>query len=478
MKISSFAQGHGLLVALFLLAGCATKSPYELSDGYFCGGSYSDAAECISQDKVLAGSSACVLDNMYVGAAHFSGQEHELAVGDFRRVESGMKEQDNKWSIGRGLTSDYLARTYDETMVNLYQALSYLQQNRIARARVEFNRVFERQGRAAQRNAAMIRECQKSVAQAKASQDNRAAFSATKGAKCEGISELQSELAKWNAYADYMNPAAVFMCGAFRMLWGEDRGDAERGLVCLKRAYGMHPARVTAQAIAMLDRKAGGQSALGDGNYVMILFENGMGPMKVEERKEIFIPYRYPIYAGIALPMLQHRPQAHRSLSIYSNGSCVGATETICDFDRVVAAEFAQEFKWISAREYVAACLKVGLQIAAMETLRITLDKKVKKGEMAPYVRDLSLLAAGATLAAVCKATTKADTRMWSVLPHDFQAAIVPRPVDGRLSIRDSSGASSLAEVLLPPGSAPAFVYVKIPTSASPATAFAVNARQ
>ena len=477
MKMASFAQVQGLLAASLLIAGCVTQSPYELSDGYFCGGSYSDAADCIAQKRVLDGSSACVLDNMYVGSAHFAGQEHELAIGDFKRAESGMKEQDNKWSIGRGLTSDYLARTYDETMVNLYQALSYLQQSRIDRARVEFNRVFDRQGRAAQRNSEMIKRTQQELLSAKAGKENRDALSQTRGARCEGMKELQSELATWNAYADYMNPAAIFMCGAFRLLWGEDRSDAERGIVCFKRAYGMHPARVTAKAAEMLDRRASGRQTPADRSYVLVLFENGMGPMKVEERKEIIIPYRYPIYAGIALPMLQHRPQAHAVLSLYDGASCVGRTEPICEFDRVVAAEFGEEFKWLSVKEYTSALIKVGLQIASMEALRISLDEKVRRREMSPLARDVALAAAGATLSAICKATTNADTRMWSTLPHDYQAAIVPRPQSGVLSIRDAGGSAPLGEVRLPADSKAAFVYVKIPTADSPATIFATNAR-
>lgn len=468
-------QFHLLAMAI-LLAGCATEAPYRKADALFCGESYEAAAACVGGDEPLTGKSGDVLKNLYAGSAHFAGQNHAASIADFTRAEAGLKEQDLMWSVGRGMTSDYLARTYDETMVNLYQALSYLQQENVDRARTEFNRVFERQGRAATRNAELITKKQAEIAAAQKSKENKAALEKTRGARCDGIAELEGELEKWGAYADYMNPAAVFLCGAFRLLWGEDLGDVERGLVYFKRAYGMQPAKVTETIINLMDARADGRADWRQ-KYVLVVFENGMGPQKVEERKELVIPYRYPIYAGVALPMLQHRPQAQRSLKVYGNGRLLGETETICDMDRVIATEFREELKWTSASAYVSACVKIGLQIVAMEVLRASLDKEVRKGKMTPFARDMSLVLAGAGLSAACKATTRADTRIWSTLPRDYQAAFVPRPDDGVIALRDATGTKTLAEVHLPAEEKSAFVYVKITTPSSQPVVFTARGR-
>lgn len=482
----------GLGVAVFaalavVVAGCATESPYALSDGYFCGGDYGDAAECIMSDRLPDATAGHVLDNLYVGSAHFAAQAHDDAVSAFSAAEAGLREQDLQCSLGKGIGAvgnilaagerDYVAATYDETMMNLYQAFSYLAKNDIDRARVEFNRVDQRQGRAAERNAAMIKRRQEQIAEAKSNSENQAARDATKEAKCEGVVELESELAEWNAYADYMNPAAVFMCGAFRLLWGEDAGDFEKGIAYFKRAYGMQPSTAAQRAVEILENRVGGKATSADRDFVMIVFEDGMGPQMVEERKELIIPYRYPICAGVALPMLRHRPAAQTSLSVFDGAVRVGNTETICELDRVVAAEFKEEFKWISTSAVMGACIRIGVQIVAMEVLRKQLDNQVSKGKLTPFARDLSLVAAGATLNAASAATTHADTRIWSTLPRDYQAVIVPKPASGKLTIKDATGVQAVAEVEIPKTSGSSFVYVKIPTPASAAIVFAVQGR-
>lgn len=451
---------------------------YERSHAYYCAGDYAGAAECIKRECQPVGTSAHVLDNLQMGAARFAGQDHANAKTAFADAESGVKEQDHQTTIGKAFRDNYVATTYDETMMNLYQAFSYLAEYNIDRARVEFNRVDGRQGRAADRNAALIRERQEALNTEKTNESNKLAQEVTKDAKCDGAAELEAELAKWNAYADYMNPAAVFMCGAFRLLWGEDASDCEKGITYFKRAYGMHPSAPANRAVEILEKRANGQLAPSDMEFVMILFEDGMGPLKVEDRKELIIPYRYPIHAGIALPKLEHRPAVFPAVTVYDGNNCIGRTESICELDRVVAAEFKEEFKYAVASQIAGACIRVGAQIVACEALRITLDDQVKKGKITPFARDLSLMAAGAALSAASAAMTHADTRMWTTLPRDYQAVIVPKPANGILSLRDQSGSRPIAEVQIPPGPGSAFVYVKVPTATSAATVFAVKGRQ
>ncbi|MCQ2390409.1 MAG: hypothetical protein MJ240_03195 [Kiritimatiellae bacterium] len=487
MKPENISMLFGNVLLAIVLAGCATKNPYVLSDGYYCGGSYESAAECIKETKQPDASAGHVLDNLYVGSAHFAAQAHVSAASDFSAAEAGLKEQDVQCALGKGIgavgdiltqgESGYVAATYDETMMNLYQAFSFLAKNNIDRARVEFNRVDQRQGRAAERNAAMIKRNREKIAEAKSNGKNKDAQLATKDAKCDGVAELEAELSKWNAYAEYMNPAAVFMCGAFRLLWGEDVGDCEKGIAYFKRAYGMQPSKVSQRAVEMLENRVNGKATPADREFVMVVFEDGMGPQKIEERKELIIPYHYPIHAGIALPMLQHRPPAHIALSVFDGDSCVGKTETICELDRVVAAEFKEEFKWIATSAVLGVCIRIGVQIVAMELLRKQLDDQVAKGKITPFARDLSLMAAGSSLSAASAAMTHADTRIWSTLPRDYQAVIVPKPLSGKLTIKDASGTRALVEVAVPKAAGASFVYVKIPTSASAATVFAVPGR-
>ena len=477
-----------------VLCGCSTSSsPYRVADGLYCAGSYVQAEEVIKAEMKPDASAEHVLDNLYMGSAAFAARNYSAAVASFSSAESGLKEQDLQCVAGKGIgvvadvlsggSGGYVAATYDETMMNLYQAFSFLAQGNIDRARVEFNRVNERQGRAAERNSAMIRRRQAAIDNAKSSKSNKDAIEVTKGAKCDGIADLERELRQWNPYADYMNPAAVFMCGAFLAVWGEDSSDSEKGIGYFKRAYGMHPSRVAANAISLMERRANAKVLPEDRDFVLVLFENGMGPVKEEIRKEMIIPYRYPIHVGISLPFLQHRPSAYDRLTVYDGSKCIGQTETIGVLDRVIAAEFEEDFKGAVARQLIGATIRVGVQIVALEALRRRLDDRVKKGKMDPFARDMALLTAGSALSSASSALTHADTRIWSTLPNNYQAAIVPRPASGAITVRNPSGTQIIAEIPLEQTPETeqtprtTFVYAKVTTPGTPATVFAVKGR-
>ena len=169
---------------------------------------------------------------------------------------------------------------------------------------------------------------------------------------------------------------------------GEDGSDCEQGLAYFKRAAGMQPSSAACKAIEILERKAFGHATSEDRNFIRVLFENGIASEKEEIRKEIIIPYRYPIHAGISVPKLVHRGGAHERLSLWDGSNTLDATEMICDFERVVAKEFAEEFK--------AVIVRIGIQIALMEVERAQLDRLVKDGKMSPFARDLTMAASGA----------------------------------------------------------------------------------
>jgi len=461
-----------------VLCGCSTVNVYKEADGLFVAGNYKGAADRVRTAAEPKIESSHLLNWLYMGSGDFASGNHPATVADFTAAESCLKLQNMQFLGGAFSGSDYLARTYDETMMNFYQALSFLAGGKVDRARVEFNRVVERQGRAAKRNEAKIAEAKAAVAKAEKARSKKTdGNKIIADASCPGIDELEKELAQWSPYADYMNPAAVFMSGAFMLLWGEDSSDYEHGLTYFKRAAGMQSSSAAHKAIEILERKASGHAMPGDRDFVLVLFENGMAPEKEEIRKEIIIPYRYPIHAGISMPKLVHRGGAHERLSLWDGGNALGATETVCDFERVVAKEFAEEFKWESRKAYLAAIVRIGIQIALMEVERAQLDRQVKEGKMSPLARDLTLAASGAVLSAVCSATMGSDLRMWSTLPKNFQAAIVPKPKGGVLSVKDASGAASIAEVQLPKDG-PSFVYLKLPTAANHATVFTANGRK
>ena len=106
---------------------------YKEADGLFVAGNYAAAADKVRSDAKPTVSTAHLLDWLYIGSGDFAAAQHAKAVADFMSAEACLKQQDMRVFGGTFSGSDYLARTYDETMMNFYQALSYLAGDRIDR---------------------------------------------------------------------------------------------------------------------------------------------------------------------------------------------------------------------------------------------------------------------------------------------------------------------------------------------------------
>jgi hypothetical protein len=145
-------------------------------------------------------------------------------------------------------------------------------------------------------------------------------------------------------------------------------------------------------------------------------------------------------YSGIALPKLVQRQAACERLTIQSGGNYY-PTEIVGDMDRVVQTEFAKEYPWILTRAIVAAGAKAAVQYAMTEQ------------------NSNSAQLAAIAMAAYSFATTAADVRIWSAMPKDFQAARMPMPADGKITIQTPQG--YLYPVPLRPCKY-AIVYIKI----------------
>ena len=380
----------------------------------------------------------------------------EQFLNDLTFAEAGLEEQDNETNWG----NHYLGRNYDGLMVQTYRGLAYLFLGKPDYARVAFNRLELRQGEISRRNRRSIENTQKEIIAERNNPQNRDSLiyldkvseDSNNRAKIDGY---QHFLDQWGAYADYESPIGRFLSGLFRLFYMEDPNDAEKAVFQLKRAYGMTESEVARQLYDLAEMLASGK--IGKEwleNYVVVLFENGMGPVKEENRYELFIPFYDPVYVGIALPVLVEQEAAYPHLTLSDGNQRLGQTSLLCSIDRLIASEFRKEQPWIIAKEITMAIIKTALQITATEVARR------KSGDLAAFLVGIS----GSTISYY---TTKADVLGWNLLPKEYQAALIPRPHSDILVISPPNSSISLAEVALPPG--PTLIYVKMPSAALPA---------
>ncbi|MBQ6470694.1 MAG: hypothetical protein IJJ33_01800 [Victivallales bacterium] len=451
-----------LLATAFLLIGCGSVGKYRQAESLYYAGQYAQAAQSIDNREI---SSNAVLAQLYAGSSWLMAGNPANALTSFRRAEQGMEIQDQTLNWGNA----YLARTYDGIQMQTYQGLAMLAQGQSDNARVAFNRLEERQGKASRRNQAAIRKRQQETANVRNSQNNAQAASSVDSALNDSrnqakIAEYNHLLDTWGAYADYENPASRFLSGLYRMFYREtgDASDAEKAAFQMRLAYGMTNSPVAQQAYVLAEALANGHDEQGKAftqanidNYVAVIFENGLGPEKKEWRFDLFIPYWRPLYAGIALPYLVKRPVAHPHLTLGDGSAQIGVTQPLCDVDRIVATEFRQEMPSIVAAAVTSAVIKVVLQA-------------VISNGVAKHNNNLAGFLTGTVGSVLAAATTHADIRHWNLLPKEYQVALLPKPTSGTLTLGTPAG-TALFNVTLPQ-QGPAIVFVKIPAVNLPGT--------
>lgn len=329
----------------------------------------------------------------------------------------------------------YNGSIYDGVMVNTYKALNFMLQGNTELARVEFNRVLDRQRRAKEDFARQIGAVQEEL--------NKNQHSATARRSVESgemrakLEQAYPSLFNFEAYPDFVNPFSTYLAGVFFAA----TNDYPKASDILRESTGMMPDNdAVLRDFAEVEQALNTHSAISPS--VWIFFENGLGPVKEEVRIDLplFIVTDKVRYFGIALPQLVFRPAAAGYLDVRAGGQSY-TTATIADMDRIIQTEFKKDFDGILLRAVIAATAKAAAQYALEEN---------------------NASAAAIVMALLNFATTAADVRIWSALPKNFQSVRLDRPADGQVVL--AAGPHPAITVQLP-DCTHAIVYVKMASS-------------
>ncbi|ABB22972.1 COG3014 family protein [Pelodictyon luteolum] len=437
------------VVVLLFLQGAAyagQKKDIEKFNIFFENAQYDQAADFEleriggkRQDK------AKLLQSMQAAAALRYCNRLELSSLLFDECEAIIKEHDEKLFASNAASSagsvllndsslDYKGSVYDGVMVNTYKALNFWQEGKIDLARIEFNRALDRQRRAVERFASEIARQKEEIArkQADGSAPVDLEGSANSPQVRRAIENTYSNLFEFAAYPDFVNPFTTYAAGLFFM----SQGDYPKASTLFKEVAGM----TQGNAVVMGDlAEADGLQA--KGRHVWVVFENGSGPVKEEVRLDLplFLVTSQIKYTGIALPKLVLRENGCQGLSVMDGAQVVGSTELLSSMDRVVQTEFKKRYPAILRRAILSAAMKTVVQNQAQKQF----------GDIGGILGGL-----------MQRATTIADTRMWTALPKEFQIARVRVPKSGVLDIETAGGRVFSVTV---PIDGSSMVYVKVP---------------
>lgn len=291
--------------------------------------------------------------------------------------------------------TDYTGEVYDGILINTYKAMNYLALNDHENARIEFNRASDRQ-----RRSAIYFEKEINAKTSELNAKPNVFNSINSHNANQQFSQRYANLNNFKAYADFQNPYTTYMAGLFAAL----SGDKSKALDLLKEAYASTGNDIIKQDYNELVSNNEFKDS------IWVVFENGEGMSKSEFilKLPLFMISSEVSWTGVAFPELKPGNGAYNS--IVANGV---KTRKFVSMDNVIKSEFKKDLPNIKARAIASAVAKTTIQVALKKEDNLVGD-----------------------LFAVYQAvSTRADARIWSSLPKEFQLAKVDMPTDGIIEV-------------------------------------------
>ena len=406
-----------MLVAA-LLSACASRQAGNQADfdRRYSSGDYRQAAAFAArQGGGGYNEGTSLLWTLQRASALQAAGDHEQAIRLFDTTESFFQVYDEEGALSRLLsttgaliTNDasqpYRGTLYDAIMVNSYKALGFLALGDSANARVELNRAADRQRRAVDAFSEAIRAEQQALGERRPPTAD-ADMGETLSRAHRTLDEEYEQLSRWAVYPDYVNPLATWLEGLFLMTHAQAPGDFERAAQALERVAGMVPDNpwVRADYQWAEDLAAGRRRHDELPPTVWVLYEQGLGPLKVERRIQIPIAFRHSettaIYTGFAYPMLRYRMGVSSPLKLDGGDGGEAGSDLLSSMEAVISTEFSHELPRIITRAVAASVTRTLLQY----------QLRRRFGEFAGFLGLVYQLVG-----------TQADTRIWSSLPREF----------------------------------------------------------
>ncbi len=440
------------LIAIFVVIfinGCAPKSAMLKVDSLVAKGEYKQAA--VSAEKNIDKSDTYGRNNLLwkieSASAYSYAQEYNKSIVNFNDSEALMKHfreeilaKDVAQTLSSLLVNDttrpYIGTTYDGIMVNTYKAIDYMAESNMGSARVEFNRAIDRQRRAKIFFSQMIQkehEAIKKKEQESASEgENLSVPQETIDGK---LLQNYPSLYNFKAYPDFVNPTTNYIAGLF----ARANGDGSKADYLLKESYGMMQSNDDVRADFMKENFK---------QTVWLIFENGQAPILKEWRIDfpIWIFSSNLSYISLALPKLEKREVAYPYLNVNLDDNRTIQTKFLSSMDRVIQTEFKKSYDSTVHRAILSAATKTAINYAISQNSSGSTGAELVR--LATTVYQI--------------VSTRADTRIWSTLPKEFQLARFERPKSGEISIRTPE--NLLVKNITLPDTQNILIYVKIAT--------------
>lgn len=449
----------GLPGLVVLASGCRTyeQSSCGMKDAFVVGNYGLAAQQVAGRATNKPRSKDYVVWRLEEAAALRAAGEFDASIDAFSKAHDAMQWHAEKAKVrvtreaGALLTNQanlpYPGRLYDGIMLNVYQALNFIEKGDFAAARVHLIRSYECQKDAVHERQRQIDKAQADVE--KNEQKEMIHQSRDDAGFKDKISAAYAQVNAVQGYADYVNPFAVYLDGLFFMARAADSSDLERARVSFGRVLGFAAQNDYVKQDLTTLGSISTCSALDPAVYV--IFETGCAPYRDQIRIDIPIIISNVSYVGAAFPKLAFVEDYVPRLDIVTGGT-TASTQLVASMDSVVAQDFKDQLPVVISKTVAATVVKAAAAYAVNR-------KAAERGTAAKWI-------ARAATAAYQMAVNIADLRTWSTLPKQFQVCRLPMPADRTLTLR-TPDCARCEEVVLGAGDI-MVVYVKSPSRGAP----------
>jgi hypothetical protein len=227
----------------------------------------------------------------------------------------------------------------------------------------------------------------------------------------DAVRQLNDTAAKFEPYSNFTVPYAELLAGI--VLGAGPNPETARSHESFQLAMKANPSN------AQLKKVAGGAVS----GMTHVIIEEGAAPSLGSMRVDLpLLINGNMVMFSAAFPTLQPSAPERAEASLKAGGKDVKA-EPVCDFDRIVAAEYKRKMPATVARTVAASALKSMISYVGQEAL--------KKGGKDDGVARIFALASGIYNVA----SAQADQRIWATLPKTVRYAVIPTPSSGEVEV-------------------------------------------
>ena len=436
-RIATFAVFAVILS--FFGTGCQTYTAQTktMTSAWESGQPAAAAAQFGKEADDCGDSKDAIVWNLEAGAAFRVAGNQPESQRHFEKAAERINvyEEQSKTKVGREAMAlmttpqnmPYEGRSYDKIMLHTYEALNYLTQGDVDKARPEIIRAYQCQQDAVEDNARRIEGAQ---ADEKADKEHEKVEKAKADPTFNNsLGGVTNNLEGFRFYANYVNPFTVYLDGLYFLHAGVGNSDLEHARKSLQRVQETAGTNKFIEA----DLHAAESGALEGRACTYVIFETGQAASMDQVRIDVPIIITKVSYVGVAFPRLAFHENYVRDLTVTA-GAVQEHTALIASMDSVIAQDFKNEWPVVLTKAIASA---------------------VAKG-VAAYVANSAAERQSAALGWVSKVATAAtqmalniaDTRSWTTLPKEFQVACVPTPADRKL-VLTSPGAAPVEVALV-----------------------------